>query len=328
MSLPRRPSDLFGIPTGLEREAAERLLVALTDAWMGLGAAVPRQVDEAVDWLFKQYFDPLARGARLRKALESIQAQRRDAPFLTEQLVMDLGNGRGLITPEGRVAMWALQESIRPTGSTVVLRDDTILAAESFLLDRYRGYGRARLEQVVRLGKGTGNPMLPAAAAIPLLLLVNRSTSPERSLRRPTQADQRQELDQAVGKIVAAFAEVIDESTSRRHRGRSADHMSLYGGYPLTEARRRLGAQLSEDPGDLFVRPGQQDAVLRFVASDLARRRLPPEQIAQAYDALLATYRAQIPILTALRISFERPADSNALRAQLLNEYREACPAC
>jgi hypothetical protein len=96
----------------------------------------------------------------------------------------------------------------------------------------------------------------------------------------------------------------------------------------LTEARRRLSAQLSTDPARLFVRPNAEDEVIRFVARDLAKRRLPEARIAEAFDRMVDAYRESASALAAFGVGHERPADTRRLRERLLVLYREACEGC
>jgi hypothetical protein len=318
----RRPTDFFGVAVSLPREDAERLAWALDSAW----EAVARRPtgDLARDWslLVERFFDPVAQGGRLRRELDGVGAVIEDAPYLSDLLVTPIGNDHGLITLEGRAVLELLRAALAREGPEVILPDDERWALEHQLLYLYRGTSRHRLESVLSLLSGAAAPLLPPAVATILLLLLNRSTSPDRAITRPPDPPGRQHLDEALAKPVLAFANALAPGK------RKLEHISLYSGYPLTEARRRLSAQLSTDPANLFVRPNAEDDVIRFVVRDLAKRQLPEARVAEAFDRMVEAYRESASALAAFGVGFERPADTRRLRERLLAQYREACEGC
>ena len=319
---PARPTDLFGVAVAMPREDAERLFRALESAWRSLTDRAPGDLGRDWDLLFNRFYDPIAQGGRLRRELDSLQSAVVDAPYLTEQLVLQVGSGRALITPEGRAVLELLRSELARDGATVSFSDDRRWSVEHELLGRYRNANRRRLTDVLKLRSGDAAPLLPPAAATVLFLLLNRSTSPERAVTRPEDSAARKYVDEAMAGSVLAFANAL--VPGKRH----LEHVSLYSGYPLTEARRRLSDHLSSEPGRLYIKAGSEDEVLRFVAHDLAKRRLPESKLTVAFDSMVDAYRASASALAAYGIGFGRPADVKRLRDQLMAFYREACDGC
>jgi hypothetical protein len=272
--------------------------------------------------LVERYFDPVAQGGRLRRELDKVRAVAEEAPYLSELLLIPTGDGHRLITPEGRVVLELLRTALLREGEDVILPDDARWSLEHQLLDLYRKISRHRLASVLSLRAGDAAPLLPPAVATILLLLLNRSTSPGRAITRPAEAAARQHLDEALASPVLAFANALAPGK------RKLEHISLYSGYPLTEARRRLSAQLSTDPARLYVRANSEDEVLRCDERELAKRRLPETRVTEAYDRMVDAYRESASALAAFGIGYERPADTRRLRERLLAQYREACEGC
>jgi hypothetical protein len=207
-------------------------------------------------------------------------------------------------------------------GANVSFSDDRRWSVEHELLGRYRSANRRRLTDVLKLRSGGAAPLLPPAVATILFLLMNRSTSPERAITRPADSAARKYVDEAMAGPVLAFANAL--VPGNRH----LEHVSLYSGYPLTEARRRLSDHLSGEPGRLYIKPGSEDEVLRFLAHDLAKRRLQESKLIGAFDLMVHAYRASGSALAAYGIGFGRPADVARLRDRLIAFYREACEGC
>jgi hypothetical protein len=317
-----RPTDFFGVGVSLPRDDAERLARALGSAWEAVAGRPTGELARDWSFLVEHYFDPIAQGGRLRRELDRVHAVVEDAPYLNNLLVLPIGDGDGLITLEGRAVLELLRAALSREGQLVTLPDDARWALERQLLDLYRDASRHRLDSVLSLRSGAAAPLLPPAVATILLLLLNRSTSPDRAITRPPDPSGRQHLDEALARPVLAFANTLAPGK------RKLEHISLYSGYPLTEARRRLSSQLSTDPASLFVRPNEEDEVIRFVARDLAKRRLPEATIATAFDRMVEAYRESASALAAFGVGYERPADTRRLRERLLAQYREACEGC
>lgn len=259
------------------------------------------------------YFDPLAREATLRRRLERLPAAPDELP---EALALEVGGGRRTVTPEGRVALELLRGLLADGGPTLVIDADTLAAAHALVADFYRKLARRRLDKVRSLAAGEAPPMLPVAAGFVLLLLVNRSTSRQRSLpQSAADADQRSVIDGAFAPALRAFAETL---TGEGFRGRDASlgGLSLYQGYAPTEARRRLGSRLRLEDGRLWIPEREEDEALAFVAREL-KRRSDEDRALAAFDALIHNYRATSSRVANLQLAHERPAHTARLRREL-----------
>jgi hypothetical protein len=308
------PGDLFGLPLVLSRPRAVDLVADIEAAWAAQhGGAYP--VDLASDLkVLAAFFDPLAREATLRRRLDELPESLTELP---DALALDVGAGRRIVTPEGRVVLELLRELLRDLSSTTVaIETSHLAAAEATLADFYRGLARRRLDKVRALAAGEAAPMLPVAAGVVLLLLINRSTSKERALAQSAgDADQRAVIDSAFAPALRAFAETL---TGEPFQGRDATGggLSLYQGYAFTEARRRLGSRLRLEEQRLWIPEEDEHEVLAFVARDLKRRGGPDRALA-AFDALVENYRATLPRVANLQFAHERPAHTTRIRREL-----------
>jgi hypothetical protein len=315
MRLPGRPQTFFGIPRTLPRKEAQRLSEFLERAWEAQMGKPLGELDGDLEEL-KRFFNPIAQGRRLREALTSlprIAGVRPDAKLLW----LPVGDSRVVVTPEGRAALAWLTEALADHGDVVALGDSEAAGLEHRLVETYRRWSQQRLRQVAGLLAGEGPPMLPQAIAATLLLLVNRSTTYERAIVRPREARRQQLLDRALQTPVVAFAERLAPSTSR-----SPEHYSFYGGYTLTEARRRLGDKIVLRGDHVYVDGAQQAAVIEFLGRDLARRKgVTHHDVAIALDALVDAYQSVRPQLAAFGVAFERASDTLKLRRALGEEF-------
>jgi hypothetical protein len=306
------PPDLFGLPTQLTRERALALVAALEDAWKAQAKdAFPLDLQSDLRAL-TNFFDPLAREATLRRRLDDVEPATIDLPPV---LALDAGDGRMLVTPEGRVALELLRTMLEKPGATVVVESADVAAATALVADFYRSLTRKRLDKVRQLAAGEAAPMLPVAAAFVLLLLVNRSTTRERALDQiPGDPERRAVIDDAFAPALRAFATTL--SGSFKERDRTLRGLSLYQGYALTEARRRLGSRLRQEESRLWIAEKDEQDVLAFLARDLSRRA-DSDRILVAFDALVDNYRMTLPRVANLQLAHERPSHTDDLRRQL-----------
>ena len=158
--------------------------------------------------------------------------------------------------------------------------------------------------------------MLPVAAAVVLLLLVNRSTSRDRAIDQGGRDPELRELiDSAFAPAMKVFAETVTgEPFKERDRGFGG--LSLYQGYALTEARRRLAQHMRLEDGLLWIPEEYEDQVLAFVARDL-KRRTNGDRVLTAFDMLVDEYLATLPRVANLEFAHERPAHTAHLRREL-----------
>ena len=178
-------------------------------------------------------FDPVSREERLRRELDALRPKLSwdPPPETPETLVLDIGDGAWLLTPEGRVSIPALSAAVAgQEGDQIEIDELDISAAEHLLADTYREWTRYRLKRVLTLREGQDRPMLPAAIATALFLLVNGNVGAEWALVQPKDEETRERLDAAVTLPVQKFAEGVapDRATTTDRR-----HLQLYNGYGL-----------------------------------------------------------------------------------------------
>lgn len=309
-------STLFGMPLVLDEEDVRRVQRVTTEAWELQSGRPPADLEEDLEAL-AAWFHPKLRGATLRARLVNLEPLALSPAGIPPLVLLPCGEGRGLLTPEGRAWLACSAEPRSRTGGQFVWAADQGYPLEAQLLALYRDWSRHRIEDVIEKQSGGGAPMLPSAVALVLLLLVNGSLEEGRAIRRVRTPEAQARIDGVVADVIEAFA---DPLTSPSSRGRSPDQFSLWSGYPLTEARRRLAGLLVVDPeeGAIYLSPGSEERVTQFLAQDLARRRgLAADRLEEAFDALVDTYRRRLPDLSALGSGFERVGRTEALRERL-----------
>jgi hypothetical protein len=315
--------DLFGMPLVMAEDDFQFARNVLRSAWVLQSGRPPGAFEDDLDAL-ADWFHPKLRGATLRAKLGVLgRLGQTGAERLPVSVLLPCGDERFLVTPEGRA--W-LECAATPRGTTegqIVFSVEQALPLEKRLLGVYRGWTRHRLEDVIQKRTGSGPPMLPPAIAIVLLLLVNRSLSPETAIRRVRDPRAQAKIDDVVADVLAAFADTLAGPSKR---GRSRGQFSLWSGYPLTEARRRLAGQLilDGDEGTVYVKAANEDKVIDFVTRDLARRRdISEDDVEHAFQALVAAYRHRLEDLSRLGSGFERVGRTDALRERLVQAVRD-----
>lgn len=290
---------------------------------------LPGDLLEDLQAMRELIFNPVAREERLRQALTRLAERDRSGPppdHVPELLLLPVADGLWLITPEGRVAIPALERCLTESvGEWCYVDEVDVHAAEHLLLDVTRGWARYRLDRTLALQAGTGGRMLPVAIAIPLLLALNGSVGAGRAMRQPKDPRDQQALDEALITPVRRFAKAISDRSSEF----SDRHLALYNGYALSEARRRLGDDLRLDRVDtssaqhhprkaLYIAEGRESDVLDFLGRELRSRGLDQESVARAYDELQDAYLQVRPTLSAFGIVHDDPSHTRAVRNRLL----------
>lgn len=325
---PLMAGNWHGWPRTIDFQRAHHIVKAMT-ILLGLQSAIrPGGPNGAAP---SAWFDPLARGARLRGDLaklpaasdaftsNSLQIDLADLPG--EPFILDAGGGRLLVTPEGGELI-ALVEPllVQSDKSGVHLSWSATDEADQRLLATYRLLSRQRIESVLRLQGGGAAPLLPAAIGQILLLLLNGNVGRSRALRRPDGSDDRAAVDEAVAAITGAFVDSLQLSSGASNKGPSSAAYSLYGGYALTEARRRLGDDVAADP--IFVADGAQERVMRRLASELARRdELNDERLGHAVDSLADAYTLHRPVLSSYGLAQGHPGAGAELRDLMVEQF-------
>lgn len=269
------------------------------------------------------YFDPVARGHKLRERLAQLEPVPHElqsaAARLGDPLVVDAGGGRFLVGIEARLLLELL--NVYTDGQGRFLAPiEAIHDFDRAALNVYRTWTRHRLDQTLALKDGRGDEVMQATSVgIVLALLVNRSNTPERAIGR------LRRVDEVIHLAAAAFADKI--STSRR---RSEDEQRLKGGYWLTEARRRLADRLIVTDSSrsitslVYVPVRHIHDVVEYLGRDLARRAsISPSAIEIGFDNLVDAFRSRSALLASEGMAFERPADTVRLKTLLVEQFEK-----
>ncbi len=314
--------EWFGMPRTMTVAHASQVVLVLRLLLEAQTSAVRAAGPDA----WATWFDPLARGASLRDALDNLPPTSETLPpdladSVGEPLVTPAGPSRALVTPEGRLALTLLENKISNAvdDQIRVRHQDTEQIAHD-ALDFYKQRSFSRLRSVVDFRSGDAPPLLPQGVGLILLLLLNGNVGADHPLARPSRSEDREVIDAAVASIVSAFAETLVPS----RRGRTPDAYSLYGGYAMTEARRRLGSDLTKDPAYLVA--DSRTRVISRVADEVARRTSPPteEKLELAISALVRAYLRHRPDLAGYGLAQGSESDGRLLQRDVLAAYRQA----
>lgn len=318
----RLRTDLFGMPLVMQAEDHAYAVRLVRTAWALQAGSPPASFSDDVGRL-ADWFHPRLRGMTLRDRLGELPPLETGPGVLHEEVLLACGDGRYLVTPEGRAWLECATGVVPADDGIVIFAAEQGLELEWELLAVYRTWSRHRLADVIEKRTGAGAPLLPAAAALILLLLVNRSFGPDTAIRRVRDPEAQAKIDGVIADALEAFSDVLGQSTRVRDRR----HFSLWSGYPLTEARRRLASQLRLDRecGAVYLAEDAEQQVTHFVAHDLARRSdANPETVGKAFDALVRAYRGSLDQLARLGSGFERVGRTEALRERLVEEAGRA----
>lgn len=273
------------------------------------------------------WYNPTATGKRLREALTDLSPAP-EPPDLAElgDLVVQVDSRRALVTPEGRIAMWAissvsfLADSRRSDAdellwleSSIVTRSWTILAAT------YRRWNRQRLSDVIALLREETSTLRPSVLGLLLVLLLNRNTAPDRRLPAPDDAISSDAISVALAEPALAFVNALDPKSRADARG-----LGVYRGWAIGEIARRLGQGLHRDDGIWIDEQAVPFAEERLVAALVNR---PVEELGgvlSALDVFLAAYERVRPKLTSLGIAFEIPSVTRRLLAKITQSVEDA----
>jgi hypothetical protein len=263
----------------------------------------------------ERWFNPLISGAKVRTQLTALEPVTHHGD-VTEPFILDLPRGRRLVTYEGRL----LLDEIR-TALLEDQRDPVILSATRFddsmdlLIDRYRELVRRKLDSVTKYQDVDRAPALhPSGIGVLLFLLINRSTDRDRAIERVNDSQEFNALDDAVTSAIDRFVRVLNSDKAVKT---NREQYSLYGGYAISEAARRLGSEnliVSKNPLLLYLTPNGEKAAIELVLHELRRRGTSRQAGLDAFDALLDGYDVARGSLARFKVGFERPADTAALR--------------
>jgi hypothetical protein len=313
-------TDIFGMPLVMQRADVDYAIDALERVWRVQAGRAPRDFDRDLERL-ADWFHPKLRGLTVRNALIALPPVEVGAAELPSLVLLPCADGRHLVSPEGRAWLECAHAARAEPADPVVFATESAVPFERKLLALYRAWSRHRINDVIEKLTGAGAPMLPVAIGIVLLLLVNRSLDTASAIRRVREPAAQQRIDDVIADVLEAFVDTLAGRGQRRR-----EQFSLWSGYPLTEARRRLAGRLilEAEEGLVYIDGAREDEVIEFVARDLARRREATEQsVAAAFSALVGAYRARLEDLSGLGSGFERVGRTEALRDRLLSAVRQ-----
>lgn len=308
----RAQKSLLDSLRALDADAARELARQLVGIWIATIGSPPGGLEDDLS-ACRAWFDPVAQGQRLRRELAALPELATNLQGVGDPFILEVGNARALVTPEGRCALEVLNCADL---EAFAVSDAELAQYDRLLAEMYRDWSRHRILSVVQLLQGTTKPLQIPAAGVVLALLVNRCTSERRALRRYAATAGREVVDRAFFRAVDAFA---DGLAPARKQGRN---QHLISGWMLYEAKRRLGDSLIVQDargrdGRVWIREGAEADVLGMVARDLVRghrARATPEQFERAFDALVDALREELPGLAGFGMAHEQPANTERIR--------------
>jgi hypothetical protein len=316
---------VFGVPVTLTETEAAQLRAIITALWELTYGEAPGKVEQDLARC-RDFFDPAARGYKLRERIEALPEVPAniytESLKLPDEIVTNAGGGKLIAGVEARLTLDLLEDGYRRQGGGHwVLPPETARVAENRALEVYRSWSLRKLSDAIALRMGEGEVLQATSVGLVLALLVNRVDSPDRAVMRPGEGSGHP-IDEALHSAAVAFADSITPGRTTR---RSSDMRRLHGGYMLSEARRRLADKMSGYPGAVYIRPGAKADVIRFLGSDLARREnLTADQLSDALGRLVDVFRENVLGLAGHSSVYERPADTRRLREELLASFAEA----
>lgn len=274
--------------------------------------SVPPDLDKLHHW-----FNPTATGKRLRESFERLNPAVLSCHGDLGDLVEPIDNERTIVSPEGRVAMWALAVGVRDRVGADGGRDDPlwlsqqqVSAAWATLTVTYRGWNRQRLRDVTGLLREETATLRPSVIGLLLVLLINRNTAKERRLPAPESSKLSSDVSRAVAEPALAFVQALSGARDSRADARG---LEVYRGWVIGEIARRLGSGLHREDGIWIDESAVQVAEDRLIAALVNRAPEQLTEVNRALDVLLEEYQRVRPQLTTLGIAHERPTVTRRL---------------
>lgn len=313
-------SSLLGLADFIIESDRREIVEALTIGWtIGMGRP-PEEFENDLAAL-RIWFDPVAQGQRLRREIAKLEPFPQGVADPGSPMMIDAGQGRRLVTPEGRCALDLLSQLER-SRSAHAITDTLLVRYDRRLAALYQEWSRHRLNSVLDLLAGESKPLQIPAAGVVIALLVNRCDDESRALTRFASGQARDVVDRAFFAPVDAFSDVLAPS-GRRDR----TNPRLVSGWMLYEAHRRLGDGLAVvdarggRDGKVWIQPEKKSEVIDRVARDLVRghrARATERTFGAAYDALVEALRRSLPSLAGFGLVHERPKQTSELRKTFL----------
>jgi hypothetical protein len=304
-----RVSSFLRIVRSVSHADAADIGQVLGHLWLLQMASVPDDFKNDLLSLGR-FFDPATTGGRLRKELSQLQSVDESLtttlePYM-DTLALQVGHGRWLVTPEGR----AFLEIARVAGRDVGEYEGVVAQ----LADVYSDWAQGKARAAAALLRGDGPPMRPMSLGLLMFLVVNRNTG-LRPLPKPATVESEGggPFAEALDSIVGSFAAPLVELPPTRNREESVL------GWPLSEARRRLPAEVRLADYGVWIEEEEIGYVVSFVASDLvARRGFAVWKVEAAFDSLQLSIHNHRGILAAYSALNERSSFTIRVRSLLL----------
>ena len=305
----------LGLEQTMEPSEARELTDALETLWEAEHGPV-RSLERDLKTLARM-FEPSASGRRVQEEIAKLGPAPASARSLRTPLVLEVGEGVVVMTPEGRVALDLLRDALLNSPSRVEFGEAALLRAEQRLTDLYRAWSRHRVLKTIELMRGESSPLRLPAVGVTLALLVNRNVGEKSAIRKNPEA--RGEAERVILEAAAAFAQGLGDAT--RLKIKKED---LYRGWMIPEVNRRLPGAITIDrkAGVVYITPSHRDQILDLLARELGRREFDAATVASAFDALVDSLRAKHDRLAAHGAAFELPPESDRLRAQLVERFQ------
>lgn len=292
----------------MSRSEAEELVRFLVSAWRGQFRQAPASLPSDLR-LLGRVFDPAAQGARLREQIAALEDLPTPIPNLPPEIFLQAGTNKGLVTPEGRIAIECLERKLAPADGHIVIALEDIAWANRVVADTYRDWGRKRLLDVIRPRRAVPIPTI----AFALALLINGSVGPDRALPIATEHVKEEELSRLFGTVVDAFVRQL------RPKRRRSEDFRLRGGWIITESTRNLFGLVKNERRRIWItEAGAVELPLRL-GRELARHHGIGRVAAQdAVDRLIDSYHQARPQLVSFGLAYERPRRTTEIRNEFL----------
>lgn len=308
------PEMIFGVSRALSPEDSRSLAVFLTSAWKSQSGRTPGALQSDLASL-RRFFAPTSTTRRLREEIAALPVIDIDRPrLLSSEIFLSASDRRGLVTPEGRLVLFLLDE--HRDQEPLLISTEEVAWAFGVTADLYRNWSRARLLDA--LGHNEGALRLPVIA-FNVTILVNGSIGEESALAIPTDETAERELSAVLSPVIDAFVDALHPTRKRRESFR------LRGGWTLTETSRHLTAFVCSTGKGVWVRRNCSKQLMTRLARELARDRSRTKAaIDEAFRALVGAYAKARPPLASLGLAHERSTATRETRELLLAEFDKA----
>ncbi|MBB6015961.1 hypothetical protein ACFP9V_11580 [Deinococcus radiopugnans] len=295
------PTLLFGLPLYIRKEDAKILHRFLDSIWKSNYLTPTKDIEDDLT-LMSLYFNPISTGAKLRSALEKMpnSIEIPSLPFSLDGLIINLSSRKHLLRPEGRIALSILESTGNRNSENVILDSITLLWAYSILHSRYEQWNSQRLVSVIDNLSGSKTLQIQSLGLL-IWLLINRNNSIVRALPKNIENSQfRRKMDKLVDVPVTAFASALSKNFEKKDR----QELSIYSGWQLSEAKRRLGGRLVIEPS-VYIAESADEEVLDIIIHDLSKRKNTHQEISDGLDSFMKNFQDVSSSLAALGFFFE-----------------------